>query len=524
MNLRGSAILMTAFSAKHGTWFRKIVGFARYLIFIVFFVLSIRLIIAYLSLTESWTFAAGTMVLVGIMILTWRNVLWVLYGFLACIPLVSGFQIILADFGAIKLIRYAPVLSFIFAGIYLSWFTQKLFWKKGGIIPQTEIGGLIDLLSGIVLLSLIMVFSGYPVDFVLDRIALVPVLGHKDPSWPIEASYIMLQGLFFYRILELEIGSRGEWKKVTSILYLHAWIIIPFSICHLVFHIPSILHYGTFGIFSPFDDANSYASYGVCLMFVFLTVLFQPDAKWKRMSGLLGCLLLIFVFLSGSRMAWLATAAIFFAYFIYRLRIIKGILLICTILVPLILINMFPSMLLNSSNLYVRHLGRLVVVKNVVKEGIVLHRLALWGRALKISREHPLTGIGIGTFYRMSPAYEDPNWKETWDPEWRFYENAHNYFFQLGSELGIPALILFLLIIFLAYRRGILALSQATSSSTVLKGLLIGLAAYLMTMITSHPLLLSNQQFLFWFIIAAISIPYGLRPEECGGRVTSLSS
>jgi hypothetical protein len=32
-------------------------------------------------------------------------------------------------------------------------------------------------------------------------------------------------------------------------------------------------------------------------------------------------------------------------------------------------------------------------------------------------------------------------------------------------------------------------------------------------MLTSHPLLLSNQQFLFWFIIATISIAYRFGTE-----------
>ena len=96
------------------------------------------------------------------------------------------------------------------------------------------------------------------------------------------------------------------------------------------------------------------------------------------------------------------------------------------------------------------------------------------------------------------------------------HKRDHNYYLQLGADLGIPALLLFLGIIFYAYRAGLEILRQKDESGYVIKGLIFGLSAYLITMLTSHPLLLSNQQFLFWFVIAAISVAQGAGKKEQG--------
>lgn len=68
---------------------------------------------------------------------------------------------------------------------------------------------------------------------------------------------------------------------------------------------------------------------------------------------------------------------------------------------------------------------------------------------------------------------------------------------------------MFLGILFYAYSAGFDVLRERGESKYLVKGLLFGLSAYLITMLTIHPLLLSNQQFLFWFVIAVISIAQG---------------
>jgi O-antigen ligase len=133
-------------------------------------------------------------------------------------------------------------------------------------------------------------------------------------------------------------------------------------------------------------------------------------------------------------------------------------------------------------------------------------RFLLWDRAVGMMKEFPMTGAGIGTYYRVSPQYHDKEVKK-WSSREGWQQNTHNYYLQLGAELGIPALLIFLVILFYAYRTGVMVYRQKQESCYIIRGLLFGLTAYLITMVTSHPLLLSNQQFLFWFLIWVLSMP-----------------
>ncbi|MBE9574845.1 MAG: hypothetical protein IMF20_06920, partial [Proteobacteria bacterium] len=60
-------------------------------------------------------------------------------------------------------------------------------------------------------------------------------------------------------------------------------------------------------------------------------------------------------------------------------------------------------------------------------------------------------------------------------------------------------------IIFCVYSAGVRAIPRYGEYDGFITGLLIGLSAYLITMLTGHPLLLPNQQFLFWFVIATMT-------------------
>ncbi|MBN2706273.1 MAG: hypothetical protein JXR89_07525, partial [Deltaproteobacteria bacterium] len=105
-------------------------------------------------------------------------------------------------------------------------------------------------------------------------------------------------------------------------------------------------------------------------------------------------------------------------------------------------------------------------------------------------------------------------------------ENAHNYFLQLAAEAGLPALACFLAILYAVFAGGVRKMRRSRASpaeSGLQKGFLLGIAAYLITMLSGHPLLLSVQQFCFWMILAqAVICPppaaADKRPESACGR------
>jgi O-antigen ligase len=63
-------------------------------------------------------------------------------------------------------------------------------------------------------------------------------------------------------------------------------------------------------------------------------------------------------------------------------------------------------------------------------------RLVVWKAGIKMVKENPLTGVGLGNFRAVVLDYEEPG------------ENirlmAHNTYIELAAEMGIPVLLLFI--------------------------------------------------------------------------------
>ena len=84
--------------------------------------------------------------------------------------------------------------------------------------------------------------------------------------------------------------------------------------------------------------------------------------------------------------------------------------------------------------------GRLISSFDI-QEGSNQGRLSNWQQALAIIKAHPL-GVGIGNYsLAVDPraAYREPIY-------------AHNAYFDIAAELGIPAAIVFVLILFSTFR------------------------------------------------------------------------
>jgi O-antigen ligase len=115
-------------------------------------------------------------------------------------------------------------------------------------------------------------------------------------------------------------------------------------------------------------------------------------------------------------------------------------------------------------------------------------RLNIWKAAVAFGTEEPSMGIGLGQFPRLYASYPDSQGPE----------NAHNFFLQVFAEsglLGVAGFGVFLGTIAAAVRTGHQA--RTSSQRTLAAWLAVGLLAFVLTCMTSHPLLnLSNQLWL----------------------------
>lgn len=126
-------------------------------------------------------------------------------------------------------------------------------------------------------------------------------------------------------------------------------------------------------------------------------------------------------------------------------------------------------------------------------------RPELWRAAAKMVVDRPLTGVGIGRYYKEVSAYATQP-----DELIRPQENAHNYFLQVAAELGVPGIVVFVALVALPFAVWRLHQTQpgGLPPSPWLPAAAAGIAAHVLTWLTGHPLLIRDGQMTFWPLVS----------------------
>jgi hypothetical protein len=120
------------------------------------------------------------------------------------------------------------------------------------------------------------------------------------------------------------------------------------------------------------------------------------------------------------------------------------------------------------------------------------YRQQFYATSLRMIEARPLFGVGVGQYYRASALFLSPQLA------WNYgMENAHNNFLQIGAELGLAGLVVFLAWIAAALRRTAAAVAMAPRDFRLL-GAAAGIAAFIATWLGSHPLLVDEVAVPFW--------------------------
>jgi O-antigen ligase len=188
----------------------------------------------------------------------------------------------------------------------------------------------------------------------------------------------------------------------------------------------------------------------LCLGLLFLT----RNRLWKAAWGLAMVAMAYVVFLTGSRGGFIAlmlTAVMCLWHFAIRGR--RRYILV---LVPLV----GAIFWLSSGDMLSKRLNETLYSKDPDSQAYASsqERQHLFWRSIEITEEHPLFGIGPGNFEQLSGA-----WRET-----------HNTFTQISSEGGLPALILYVLILWHGFTnlRTTKRVTSRRTESSVLAGIL----------------------------------------------------
>jgi O-antigen ligase len=259
------------------------------------------------------------------------------------------------------------------------------------------------------------------------------------------------------------------------------------------------------GIVSVLDDSNSYASYLVLTLSVAWGEWLTERAPWARALSALTLVITLWMFpLAGSRIAIIAaTVCAGIAWTTLprsaRARWIRGSVLAaiaCLILLFPLLggreimekgVQGFPSLKSWGIQRFAQAMDAEFVF-DVWRGG----RRAISAAGLRMVGERPVFGQGPGTFVKRLGDFYRP-WDEGYKPR---HENAHNYFIQVAAETGIVGFVGFLWVV----ATGLVAAFTRNLNGERVRARLLaaGIVGYLMTAFTGHPLLLSEQAFLFW--------------------------
>jgi hypothetical protein len=112
--------------------------------------------------------------------------------------------------------------------------------------------------------------------------------------------------------------------------------------------------------------------------------------------------------------------------------------------------------------------------------------------SLRMMAARPWFGVGIGQYRRMSSLFLSPQLAWTYG-----IENAHNYFLQIGGELGVVGLGLFVVWLGAAIARAVRAVTLVPRDWRLL-GVAAGVLGFLTTCLTGHPLLVPEVAWPFW--------------------------
>ena len=126
------------------------------------------------------------------------------------------------------------------------------------------------------------------------------------------------------------------------------------------------------------------------------------------------------------------------------------------------------------------------------KDPSINTRFLIWKNTLQMIKDKPLFGSGIGTFKMNYLDYQAEFFKDNPDyiKYYTFPREAHNEYLQIGAELGLLGLGLFIAIIFIFYSTvlNFLKKEQNNKNRLVGWGLLVGISCFLIHSLFTFPL------------------------------------
>ena len=376
------------------------------------------------------------------------------------------------------------------------------------------------------------------------------------------------QSSFLRKPLTIVVGITLVWMLITSLTGTHILVSLKYSLARLwfvsVFYllsyelfrqpgflekslrilvagmIPVILYHmvrlQAAGLFnrqaahsSTWPFFNDHTSFGAAVSFLVpLLVYFIYASRrtiWKLVySGVLVIFITGLVF-SYSRAAWLsiAVAVIFSMVYLLRIpwKIIGTGMLVLLIVGILSWQSLFTGIQSNTQDSSANLLEHVQSISNITSDNSNLERINRWKCALRMIAEKPLLGTGPGTYQFEYAPYQLSYERSDISTNSGDGGNAHSEYLGAMSDSGIPAGLLYILLLIIAFRSGHRVWKD--SSSRQIRFLSLSLMAGLMTYVVHGGLnnFLDTDKISapFWMFISALQLLSSERREVTVNKI-----
>lgn len=205
---------------------------------------------------------------------------------------------------------------------------------------------------------------------------------------------------------------------------------------------------------SPFfrNHVNYAAMLVCCIPLLIAAIRLNNNKKIKHLLLVAGGIMLIALFFSYSRGAWLALLSGAIAYWLIK----KRILFISYVFV--VIITIAGLFWLKSNDRYLQYahdyqttifhsnFNEHLIATYKLKDVSTAERFYRWVAGIRMIKDNDLTGYGPNTFYQNYHSYTIPAYK-TWVSDNPDHSTVHNYFLLTTIEQGLPGLIFLLLLL-----------------------------------------------------------------------------
>ncbi len=271
-------------------------------------------------------------------------------------------------------------------------------------------------------------------------------------------------------------------------------------------------------VFGLFGNVNYFAEYMIIPLPLTISLFFATQKRTYKILLLVGILAMGgSIILTLTRGSYLAIGiSSIFMFLLYLTSRGKGFVkehkkIFIFILALIILVTFFFALPnpLNKPGTAISKIKSRISISQLTKDYSLRRRFATWKFTTMIIKDYPILGSGLGTFKYNSLNYQanffDQGENRSLYP-YGIADKAHNEYLQLGAEIGILGLGIFLWIVITYFNYGIKLLKRIEDKykQGIIIGLMGGIVAVLIDAIFGFPLHLPATLVLFWLFIGLI--------------------